>query len=861
MFKLISPIAFLTIAILTVACQINDPENGTTINWENHPDRPWTGRKIWAVPLDDWSVTDGAATAGLTTGNWYATNEFKAGEQIKTLFLLDGKLIGGNFSTAVKFAFDTQQEDAFFAVEFGHKWEKADDRSVINRHKRPLGPLIKVTANGILEVGDTKENIEIDRGRFYKLSISANETEQGEVELNVKFFDEQNQQLAEVSALFPVEQIKGIASLDCWAGNAEPGGSFKIKSWNISGSSYQKTTDLTIGPVFWSMYSLNNDILKMNAQMFPIGKQDNKEVHLEIKRTEDEWERISTTTIDTISYTALFRLTGWDAAKDYDYRISYSLRNKDNKEHEFYYPGTIRKDPVDKEIITLANANCTKGQLFPYTKTVQNLIHQDPDIVLFSGDQLYEDTGEYRLVRALGGADHETIKKSYHNYLGRLAYWGWAFRDLMRNRPTIVLTDDHDVYQGNIWGEGGVTIYDNVPDHNKGGYSHHPIWINAVQRAQMAQNPDPFDPTPIGNDITVHYGGFTYGRVSFAMLEDRKFKSGPNGKVNTWPGRPDHVPADLKDFNPSSLDLPDLKLLGDRQLKFLDQWVQDWKGADMKCILSQTIFCNVATHHGGGQRLLADLDSNGWPQTGRNNALKTIRKAFAPHLAGDQHLPSLVQYGIDDWNEASFAFTAPAVATGYPRRWFVDDQISVNKRYELENTGEFKDGLGNKITVHGVGNPDKERGTPGLWDKNSYEEVEGAEAAFSSGYGLIAFNKKDLTYTFNAYRLKSDARNPSGEDQFPGFPKTISMEDNYAKKTDFHLPEIDLEGITGNVLIKVWDENESLIYARRINKQSFELPVFIPGRYKVYVGDPDEAKEKYVELNTGQVKESIKISF
>ncbi len=71
--------------------------------------------------------------------------------------------------------------------------------------------------------------------------------------------------------------------------------------------------------------------------------------------------------------------------------------------------------------------------------------------------------------------------------------------------------------------------------------------------------------------------------------------------------RPDHVPMTKKDYNPKGVDLTRLNLLGERQLKFLKHWV-----ADMKCVLSQTVFCNLASHHGSdAQRLLADLDSNG----------------------------------------------------------------------------------------------------------------------------------------------------------------------------------------------------------------------------------------------------------
>ena len=76
----------------------------------------------------------------------------------------------------------------------------------------------------------------------------------------------------------------------------------------------------------------------------------------------------------------------------------------------------------------------------------------------------------------------------------------------------------------------------------------------------------------------------------------------------------------------------------------------------MKAVLSQTLFANVATLPNDARsdnvvtgleipdsasylqtdKFVNDFDSNGWPQTGRNRALRLF-KAFATHLAGDQH--------------------------------------------------------------------------------------------------------------------------------------------------------------------------------------------------------------------------------
>lgn len=78
----------------------------------------------------------------------------------------------------------------------------------------------------------------------------------------------------------------------------------------------------------------------------------------------------------------------------------------------------------------------------------------------------------------------------------------------------------------------------------------------------------------------------------------------------------------------------------------------------MKAVLSQTNFCTVATlpkgsiidgivpnpgEHVQVDALTTDLDSNGYPQKGRDQALKVIRKSFALHIAGDQYLGSVVQ--------------------------------------------------------------------------------------------------------------------------------------------------------------------------------------------------------------------------
>ncbi|MHC4623875.1 MAG: hypothetical protein ACYS4W_08225, partial [Planctomycetota bacterium] len=84
--------------------------------------------------------------------------------------------------------------------------------------------------------------------------------------------------------------------------------------------------------------------------------------------------------------------------------------------------------------------------------------------------------------------------------------------------------------------------------------------------------------------------------MNFAIIEDRKFKSGCKGLVPQMGPRPDHVTD--PNYDPKSLDVPGAKLLGERQLRFLKAWAADWRGCDMKCVLSQTVFCGSAHLHG-----------------------------------------------------------------------------------------------------------------------------------------------------------------------------------------------------------------------------------------------------------------------
>jgi len=475
----------------------------------------------------------------------------------------------------------------------------------------------------------------------------------------------------------------------------------------------------------FGLYTVSNGTLKLSAQLYPLYPDESREVRLETEE-DGKWKEIASEKVNDLGWSALFRIENWDSTQDTPYRLRHGKGAT--------YEGLIRHDPVEKDEIVVAAFSCSsnkdRGDRDSYVRNVEYL---DPDLVFYAGDQSYDHT----------------------EHTASWLLFGSQFGETFRNRPCISIPDDHDIGQGNLWGESGKISHTRGCDD--GGYKYHHEYVKMVERCQTANLPDAFDPTPIEQGIGVYYTNMVVGEVDFAIIEDRKFKSGPNGKIPQQGPRPDHIYD--PNYDPASIDVPGLVLLGERQLNFLDQWA-DWnEGVKMKAVLSQTGFCGAAHLHGNkDNRLHADMDSNGWPQTGRNKALKALRKANAVHIGGDQHLPTVVQHGIDEFGDGPWAFIVPASVNTYYKRWWWPEDEQPGGNHDPENplpwTGDYLDGMGNKITLHAYANPES--------------------PSQAGGFGLIRFNKPGKEVTFecwprNVYVLEKGAK------QFTGWPVTVKM--------------------------------------------------------------------------------------
>jgi len=546
--------------------------------------------------------------------------------------------------------------------------------------------------------------------------------------------------------------------------------------------------------ICFALYTVNHGVMKMTAQLYPLDEGDSRTVRLEIKQDE-RWVQIAEGEVIERGWIATLRVENWDMTRDIEYRLSHGT--------SAFYTGTVKRDPVDKDTIVVAaftgnSINARHGGDISKSDIVENIKKIKPDLLFFSGDQVY---------------DHK-------NHYARWLKFGHDFGEIIRNIPTVTIPDDHDVGQSNLWGAGGKKSH--RQGGADGGYFMPVEYVKEVERAQTSHLPDPYDPVPIERGISVYYTSLTVGRVSFAIIEDRKFKSGPKGLVPRQGPRPDHILN--PDYDPKSVDVTGAKLLGDRQLEFLRHWATDWRHCDIKAVLSQTIFCGGAHIHGKvGGRLHADLDSNGWPQSGRDRALAEIRKAFAVHVAGDQHLGSIFHHGIDDWNDACYSFCVPSIANLYLRWW---DPLTVGKNRQPgmpEYTGEHLDGLGNKVTCWAAANPSKE---PNGGNKLTTR---------AAGFGIVKFNKQTRDITFECWPRNVDVTDASTK-QYAGWPKTIKQQENYGRKAVAYLPTLEIRNKLDPVVQVIDESNNEIVYTLRIKGRTFRPKVFHKGAYTINIG-------------------------
>lgn len=791
-------------------------------DFKKSKDRVWLSEDLWSIPLEDWQLKSGRIIGESSIDNArinLLTHQIKKGDGAFMLTYKIGVLKYDSTNTSVGVTLgindetDTQSTSA--AVYFGK------------------GVRIGVNLKGEIFIENERKILEPNFNfSDFEITITG-KTNEDKTELNISITDK----IGNTASLNKTieSDISGLVSLNLF----DKSTTAWLDKIELSGTKIVEKKEETFGPIFWCMYTLSDQTLKLTAQLPPLSIPERKTLDLEIKK-DNIWLKTSTTSLDPIACTAVFKIENWKEEQNLPYRVTYNL---DDKTHTF--EGLIRAEPKSQKI-KLGALTCQHAMAFPYRPLVENLIKTNPDILYFSGDQIYEENGGYPIKRA-------PEDKAILSYLGKYYMFGWAFKNVMKDRPTICTPDDHDVFQGNLWGENGkllsIAEWEAQRDA-QGGLVQTALMVNVVNKTQCAHLPDPFHSTLLPSGISTWYTHLRYGGVSFAIVSDRMFKSGPE-IIRKGTGRIDHVTERLQ---PGELEAEALSMMGNPQMQFLKNWIEDWKDSNMKVLLSQTLFANVATHHGPKKEFLyGDLDSGGWPKKQRDEVLRLLQKAAVFHINGDQHLPFIVKYSIDNEQDGAWTFCTPAISTGYPR-WAKPDQVNMpyTKRpaHNLENTGLYKDIFGNDNFVYAVGNPENEFD----FEKNRYKRAQ----LKASGFGLISFETNKRTIQMEAIRFLADLSKVDSKNTYPGWPFEINQIDNDGRRALGYLPNIKTS--KQNQVIKIYDQaNGELISASRISGLEVRPPVFTNSVFKLMIGEEKDAIELKNITITNNPNEEIRI--
>jgi hypothetical protein len=837
-------------------------------DWDKAPDRVWAGPFYWANRLQDWRIHNGRLECIDSRRPLRTLHHLT-----RTLEHADGKL---RMSIETGLLSDSARDPAAYAgflLGAGSLKEDYRMRSLIHQAHGENGGLI-AAVNGLgnvilLDNENKRKPWQLNRqDRFSDAGIA----ESG-VRLNllVTPVDEnyhltlyarelQSGQILDSATLtnFDGERLLGNIALAAHNPDTSNNLSFWFNHWKMKGSMLEVHKEHRFGPILAAHYTLSRNSLQMTAQLPPLAKKHLQPVRLEISRKGKKWKEVAQARITTPGWTASFRIKDWNSRHDWLYRLSYPL-NETGEIHRFQ--GTIPKEPPQvTELAALQNNRETSYPMgnrfnfspanidFPHQEMIQNLKQHRPHMILFAGNQVRREVPV--------AYEGDRPEKAYLDYLYRWYLFCWAYGELTKDLPSVLLPGPQDFYQDSLW--GGTEETQSHQPSNKGGYQMPAPFVNMVQRTQTGHLPEPYDPSPNNEGIPAFYTDMLYGGIHFALLEGRKFKSPPPRileQANTQPG------------NRQEEDNARLTLYGERQLEFLRHWAEDWNGVHIKAVLSDAAPACIWTQsqskdnngdtsqvHSALYNLTVDpvkakdQNTNGWPPEGRDAALRIIRKAHAPIITGGENPSHVVQHGIQNWKDAIYSYGIPPLYSNGLRGWYISDTSRVSKNSISPFTGNFQDGFGNHVSLRAIANPY----IPGPQPNTNFNK--------GAGYGMVRFDKYRQRITFTSWPAQA---NPENNAPFPGWPVSLKVEENYRKPASMSLPQILTQGLGAHPVFKVYPANgDELVYARRAADSIFQPPAVNKTFYNIVVGCPEENKlDTLRNLKPVQLKKHIILDF
>ena len=552
-----------------------------------------------------------------------------------------------------------------------------------------------------------------------------------------------------------------------------------FSGFQVEGGSVVRSPERRFGPVAGIQFTTGAHGLKVSAQFVPTGSSAAAAPALYPKARLDfrpegaaRWTPSQVIPIRAPSHTALFDQPDWNRQSAAEIRIVPIDAQGRDAADELCYLGRVPAEPAGSEL-RIAQFHCprmmgigndelyqavprehpferftSRNLLLPNQGALDRIKAQRPDLLLFTGDQIYEGVPTMPEFEASG-------TPLFEDYIYKWMVFLRAFGSITRTVPAVTMPDDHDVFLGNFWGWSG-----NPPPGKPGkpgykkdhGWPFAPAFYNLVVETQSGHLPVPLGAPATPQGLNSYGTVMDFGGTSFAIVEGRSHKSPPLKKFRDHP--------------------ENASLLGADQEAWLKTWPERLKDDTPRFVITQTYFVNAMTDSEGN--VYADAtDSDGWPKPARDRAVKLFRDAGAVLLAGDIHNSVLLKLGVDGPDDGPYQFIPLAFGQFFQRWWEPANPGGGWKTGDAPYTGQFSDVLGNPFRVIACANP-----------KISMKEALGAGFKAGgrliidpdltrAGYAFVVVDRAKGTIRFEHW--DRDAKAGSPPEQFPGWPVEVPI--------------------------------------------------------------------------------------
>ena len=211
----------------------------------------------------------------------------------------------------------------------------------------------------------------------------------------------------------------------------------------------RRIDDRAFGPILFSQYTLSRGVLKMTAQMPPVGREGRADRPARGPQGRCLGERSPRPPIHPRPAPPRSASTVGRRRRTSPTALAYTLHDcGEPQDRRALLDRHHPPRPGRQAVITVARRLVQHPRRVPQRDCVARMASSTPTCWRSSATSSTSHAAATACSRPSGDRRCSTILRKWYLH-------GWTWRELTRDRPSVSIPDDHDVYQGNIWGEGG----------------------------------------------------------------------------------------------------------------------------------------------------------------------------------------------------------------------------------------------------------------------------------------------------------------------------------------------------------------------------------------------------------------------